>query len=422
MYSTSKDRNMDSESLSKHSNLIAIEDSVYDLTLFNHPGGDDIRIFGGHDVTPHYRSLHPNHNSDHYKKVLNNCKVGNYNINPKDCSYGYIYDSQFATELKQEIKGLLPYTYATNGFYLRCLFYMSLWVVGLLGYTFYPCIFFSLIFGASRALVSLNIMHDANHGSVSKNPNINKLFGYTLDLMGDSRYIWIQHHVIFHHAYTEDYICDPDSSAAEPFVILKPNKGKKNKYQHMYLFILFSFYGFSKIFNKENFTLKYGLNKVDNIWLETKLPIVWLIKVFTLIIDLQIIFYNGLWGAFLFLIMTMTGSLILATLFIISHNFENVTSRDNLSKKDWSIDNLSKKDWYKIQIEASGTYGGWLSGWLTGGLNYQIEHHIFPKINSAHYPTIAPVVRELCLKYGVKYNYFPTLYDNLKSMFSYVKQ
>ena len=45
------------------------------------------------------------------------------------------------------------------------------------------------------------------------------------------------------------------------------------------------------------------------------------------------------------------------------------------------------------QIATSSNVGGsWLMH-MNGGLNYQIEHHLFPRVNHCHYPTIAPVVR-----------------------------
>jgi hypothetical protein len=47
-----------------------------------------------------------------------------------------------------------------------------------------------------------------------------------------------------------------------------------------------------------------------------------------------------------------------------------------------------------LQVETSSTVGGWLLGTLHGGLNYQIEHHLFPRYSHAHYPVLAAVVRQ----------------------------
>jgi fatty acid desaturase len=57
---------------------------------------------------------------------------------------------------------------------------------------------------------------------------------------------------------------------------------------------------------------------------------------------------------------------------------------------------------------------GWLAT-INGGLNYQIEHHLFPRISHTHYSTIAPVVREFCEKKNIPYTHFPTISENITS-------
>jgi linoleoyl-CoA desaturase len=41
--------------------------------------------------------------------------------------------------------------------------------------------------------------------------------------------------------------------------------------------------------------------------------------------------------------------------------------------------------------------------WYVGGLNFQIEHHLFPQMCHLVYPRIAPLVREVCAEFGVRY-------------------
>jgi hypothetical protein len=59
---------------------------------------------------------------------------------------------------------------------------------------------------------------------------------------------------------------------------------------------------------------------------------------------------------------------------------------------------------------------------LTGGLNFQIEHHLVPRLNSWHYPLVQQVVREACARHGVHYTYYPTLVDNMLSTVRYMRQ
>lgn len=111
-------------------------------------------------------------------------------------------------------------------------------------------------------------------------------------------------------------------------------------------------------------------------------------------------------------------SLTLATLFGLSHNFENV-DRDPTKPVRESGEPVC---WFKSQVETSSTYGAHISGALTGGLNFQVEHHLFPRMSSAWYPYIAPKVREICAKHNVNYAYYPWVWQNFISMIKYVNQ
>ena len=112
-------------------------------------------------------------------------------------------------------------------------------------------------------------------------------------------------------------------------------------------------------------------------------------------------------------------SLMLSTLFSLSHNFESVDRDPTIATRN-SKDGETKTCWAKSQVETSSTYGGHVAGWITGGLNFQIEHHLFPRMSSAWYPYIAPTVRKVCEKHGVKYSYYPTVFENLVSTFTYM--
>jgi linoleoyl-CoA desaturase len=53
--------------------------------------------------------------------------------------------------------------------------------------------------------------------------------------------------------------------------------------------------------------------------------------------------------------------------------------------------------------------------WLLGGLNYQIEHHLFPRTPHTLYPQIAPIVRRIAAKHGVRYTVQGSLWEALSS-------
>jgi fatty acid desaturase (delta-4 desaturase) len=102
----------------------------------------------------------------------------------------------------------------------------------------------------------------------------------------------------------------------------------------------------------------------------------------------------------------IVGGYYLSFFFVISHNFEGV----QLFEKEYG----QKVDpsFLRRQVATAANVCGAKLAFLNGGLNYQIEHHLFPRISHAHYPTIAPVVRQFCEERGVPYVHYDTIWEN----------
>ena len=96
----------------------------------------------------------------------------------------------------------------------------------------------------------------------------------------------------------------------------------------------------------------------------------------------------------------------LSVFFHISHNFEGVQQLQDTSPK---------KSWLYNQVIASSNVGGSFLAFLNGGLNYQIEHHLFPRMHHSHYATVSPVVKKFCTEKGIPYQHFQSVWQNLKS-------
>ena len=60
--------------------------------------------------------------------------------------------------------------------------------------------------------------------------------------------------------------------------------------------------------------------------------------------------------------------------------------------------------------------------WYVGGLNYQIEHHLFPQICHIHYPALAPLVEQTCQAFGLRYNAHPSFRSSLGSHFRWLRR
>ena len=48
---------------------VVIDGVIYDISNFEHPGGESIHVFGGNDVTATYKMIHPYHTSKHLEKM-----------------------------------------------------------------------------------------------------------------------------------------------------------------------------------------------------------------------------------------------------------------------------------------------------------------------------------------------------------------
>ena len=63
-----------------------------------------------------------------------------------------------------------------------------------------------------------------------------------------------------------------------------------------------------------------------------------------------------------------------------------------------------------------------MAAWLLGGLNFQIEHHLLPKICHINFPALSKVVEETCRRYGVKYNQHSSFHAGVVSHFRWLRE
>ena len=64
----------------------------------------------------------------------------------------------------------------------------------------------------------------------------------------------------------------------------------------------------------------------------------------------------------------------------------------------------ARLDFFSKQVRTSRNIrGGWWATWLMGGLNYQVEHHLFPSMARPHLSRARLVVRDFCATHDVPY-------------------
>nr|AIW65590.1 delta5-desaturase 1 [Tigriopus japonicus] len=372
-----------------------------------HPGGQlFISAFAGRDASQAFMSYHRKRFPHQKMKfALDNEDT----LAPKEDPH--LNDDYF--DLVERIEKVLPRhkSFAPWTYYLKAFFIIGVCLAleGYMHYTGHYDWHLSAILGLFYAYLGLNIQHDANHGALSANPLVNRLMGMTQNWYGASVTSWVHQHVVQHHVHTNDVHLDPD---IEGKVVMRLNPmrplKKLHAYQWFYFFGLIFLYGFSIV--KFSFTTVLEgfyytpFSELLNRYRYQELA--W--SLFFYFRWFFLPYYMApTWTTFFQIApMFMIFGFYLSVFFHISHNYLGVEQLEDTSPK---------RSWLHNQVVASSNVAGPILGFLNGGLNYQIEHHLFPRIHHSHYPTIAPVVRQFCEEKGIPYRHFETVTENVIS-------
>lgn len=265
-----------------------------------------------------------------------------------------------------------------------------------------------VIMGVGFAGIGLSIMHDANHGAYSSNDRVNRLMGFTLNFLGGYHENWKIQHNVLHHSYTNIDGFDEDIEK-EGILRLSPNRNKKwiYKFQVFYAPFLYAaltlHWSFVKDFEQ---VVKYNekkLLRVINTTFAKALFQIILYKMilFALIIGLPVYIADISWGLTIggFFLMHAIAGLILSLVFVPAHICPKTQyfspEQFNESDNSWAI--------HQLKTSCNFATSNSLLTWYVGGLNYQIEHHLFPTICHVHYPAISKIVQATAKEYNVSY-------------------
>ncbi|HIP32551.1 MAG TPA: acyl-CoA desaturase [Crocinitomicaceae bacterium] len=276
-------------------------------------------------------------------------------------------------------------------------------------------------FGVSG--IGLSIMHDANHGSYSTSKSVNKLMGATLNFAGGYPLNWIIQHNVLHHTFTNIEHFDEDIEK-KGVMRFTPNQEHKAifKFQIFYAPILYAiltiYWVLSKDFEQLNRYEKLGLLKAQGVGYKKALFQIIIMKIayLAVFIALPLFLLNVHWGIVIggFLIMHAIAGLVLALIFQSAHVIEETeffeADESNSVEENWAI--------LQMRTTANFANGSTIFSWYIGGLNYQIEHHLFPTICHVHYKHISKIVKATAKEYGVPYHHHKTFLGALKSHFT----
>lgn len=264
------------------------------------------------------------------------------------------------------------------------------------------------IAGLGMSGIGLSIMHDANHGAYSRNAKLNALMCRSMNFVGGYSLNWQLQHNTLHHTYTN--IHEHDEDIAPPgFLRFEPHAELKKIHRFQFLYAWF-FYGMMTMMwatTKDFMQLvrynKMGLLAIKKTTFKKELYLLILNKIFYLSysLGLPILLIHQPWYLVVvgWLIMHFTCGLILALIFQPAH----VVDLTEFPLPD-SNGNM-QDDWAAHQLKTTTNFAtkSWVFSWFVGGLNFQVEHHLFPNICHVHYKKLAPIIKKTAQEFNLPY-------------------
>jgi linoleoyl-CoA desaturase len=284
-----------------------------------------------------------------------------------------------------------------------------------------------IVMGLGMAGIGLSIMHDANHGAYSKNRTINTIIGQVIWFVGGSSVNWKIQHNVLHHSFTNVDHMDEDLETI-PILRFTPHRKLMKIHRFQYIYAYF-FYGLMtlmwatmKDFNQLNRYKKKDLIKTQKKSYNRLLAELIFVKsiYYVLFLVIPLVVLPFAWWQILlgFVMMHWIAGFILAIIFQPAHvmpdtDFPLPDDQGNMENK-WAI--------HQLLTTVNFAPKSRLFSWYVGGLNYQVEHHLFPNICHIHYKRISEIVKKTAEEFNLPYYSKPTFLDALRAHTLFLKQ
>ena len=279
----------------------------------------------------------------------------------------------------------------------------------------------TLSLGLALAAVAFNIQHDGNHGGFSKIKWINRVAGWSLDLMGASSYFWRNKHNVQHHTYTNIVGEDGDLNLY-PFARSDREYPRLwfHRYQHLYLWGLYTVIHMRYVAIDFHRLLKHKVGG-HNVDFPKKWELLELLVgklAFAVVAFAVPMLYHRWWVVLgFFTAISMLLGLIFGVVFQLAHLVDNV-------EHPGSVRGQTEDEFVVHQIKTTADFAtrNWLWTTYLGGLNFQREHHLFPRISHVHYPALARIVRSVCARYGISCREHASFWAGIRSHSRFLRQ
>jgi linoleoyl-CoA desaturase len=284
-----------------------------------------------------------------------------------------------------------------------------------------------IVMGLGLAGIGLSVMHDANHGAYSSKRWVNNFIGYSLNLLGATSFNWKLQHNVLHHTYTNVHDEDEDISPRGALRLSPESDWKPiHRYQHIYAWFLYGLMTIAWVIAKD-FTRLTKYQKTGLVRAQKEVAArQWAVLIITKVLYIGYAFVIPvvvtplLWWQILLGLLTMhyLAGFILAIIFQPAHVIEGteypIPDANKALEHNWAV--------HQLLTTTNFGNGNRLLSWYVGGLNFQIEHHLFPNVCHVHYRHIAGIVQDTAKEFGLPYKNHKTFWSALGGHMRLLKQ
>jgi linoleoyl-CoA desaturase len=290
--------------------------------------------------------------------------------------------------------------------------------------TWWQALLVSISLALAMAGIGFNIQHDGNHGAYSRRAGVNKAAALSLNVLGGDAYFWHFKHNIAHHSYPNISGFDEDIYFG-PLARMSPHDKRYwfHRFQYLYIWLLYALLALKwQLSSDFRSMIRPGVRQTPVArprgWDQVCF---WVGKLcfFGLAFGIPVLFHPFLNVLGVYVVTSLVLGLTLATVFQLAHCVEEATFR---IPADGTLH--IEREWTAHQVESSVDFAraNRVLTWYLGGLNFQIEHHLFPKTCHIHYPAISPIVEATCRDHGVEHTSHPTMRAAIGSHIRWLKQ
>jgi linoleoyl-CoA desaturase len=301
----------------------------------------------------------------------------------------------------------------------------ALYIFLLLGqYSWWAGMLLSILLGVGLISTAFNVMHDACHRSFSSRRWVNELMGLTMNALGGNAFLWKIKHNVIHHTYTNIDGVDDDIANGALLRLCESQRWRPvHRFQHVYMFFLYAVSSLAWMLAFDfvkYFTLRINNTAISRINAKEHL-IFWVSKLLYLLFYILVPIYFVGWMPWLvgFLLVHITMGLTMSVIFQLAH----VVEKTNFYAAD-AAPKVIPVAWAEHEIMTTTDFApdNKLLSWFIGGLNFQVEHHLFPSVSHVHYPALRKIVMEQCDQFALPYHSYPTMRAAVASHVRFMKQ